>query len=116
MRDDPVYRPEFELYMQISSEREERTTTAIESMVEENKKNNNLLNTTNDLLTDYIHKHDHIEKRVNRNSDDIKDLQEIALDSEKVTDVYNIIKKGLAWVIGGLLTTVGVILAYDWWG
>lgn len=116
MKDEPVYRPEFEIFMKMSSEREERTTIAIESMVEENKKNNSLLNTTNDLLTDYIHKHDNIETRVNKNSDDIKDLQQIALDSKKVTDVYSVIKKGLAWIIGGLLTTAGAILAYDLWG
>ena len=85
-------------------------------MASENKKQNALLNTTNGLLTKYIRKHDHIEARVNQNSDDIKTLQDIAVASEKVTSVYNVIKKGIGWIIGGLLTTAGVIIAYDLWG
>jgi len=116
MSGEPVYRPEFELYMKTSSEREERTTIALETMSAENSKTNVLLNTTNELLTSYIHKHDKIEDRVNTNSDDIREMQEIVTDNTKVTSFYNNVKIGLAWLLGGLLTTAGGILAYNFLG
>ena len=116
MTGDPVYRPEFELYMTESSKREERTTKAIEKMVTENKTTNGLLNANNSLLAEYINKHDRIEERVNENSDNIRDLTLVVEANTKLTSIVGVLKKGAVYVSASALTTGGAILAYNWWG
>ena len=116
MNEDPILRPEFELYMKMSSEREERTTKAIEKMAEENTKQNESMEKIINLLTKYINKHDRLEERVNTNSDDIRDLSEAVVENSKTTNLKNIIKKGFAILISGILLAAGGIYANTWWG
>lgn len=104
MSEEHISRPEFNLYVKMSAESNERISKALDKMASDNKD-------IHDKLLDYFHKHDRIEEKVNTNSERISDLSEAVIANSKFTSIGNKFIWGGGIVIAGALGTFGKDLA-----
>ena len=100
MSDEHISRPEFNLYVKMNAESNERASKALEQMASDNK-------TMHVEMLDYFHKHDRIEEKVNTNVKDIVKLKEAVQANSKLTSIANKIIWGGGIVIAGGLGTWG---------
>jgi len=100
MSADPILRPEFELYVKMNAESNDRTSKALDQMVSDNK-------IMHERVFEQMLKHDRIEERVNNNSDDIRELSEAVTANSKLTSIANKIIWGGGIVLAGALGTFG---------
>jgi len=106
MKDEHISRPEFNLYVKMNAESNDRTSKALEQMASDNK-------TMHEKLLSYFHKHDRIEEKVNKNTSDIVKLKEAVQANSKLTSIANKIIWGGGIILAGALGTFGKDLA-DW--
>lgn len=100
MSEDHISRPEFNLYVKMNAESNDRTSKALDKMASDNKN-------MHDKLLGYFSKHDRIEEKVNVNTTKIKELSEAVIANSKYTSIANKIMWGGGIVIAGALGTFG---------
>ena len=108
MRDDPISRPEFDLYLKMNAESNQATSKAIEAIQTQGQQ-------TLDVLKEYtIHnnvKHDNTNARLIKLFEKQKTLEEAVDANSKITEFWQTVKKYAAFVLIGGLTVYGGYLA-----
>lgn len=111
MSGEPILRPEFDLYVKMSAEANEKTAKAIESIAESHKESIKESRETNQILKEYIihnnHKHDETNKRITSLAKKLNKVEEVVKANAKVTSWANTMKKGVIILVAGALTAVG---------
>lgn len=111
MSGEPIYRPEFDLYVRMSAEANEKTSKAIESIAESHKESIKENRETNQILREYIihnnQRHDETNKRLTAQGKEMAELKELVKANSKVTAFALSAKKGIALIIAGALTAAG---------
>ena len=82
MSDEHISRPEFNLYVKMNSESNQRTSKALEKMASDNK-------AIYDQVLGYFHKHDRIEEQVNKNTKTITEISEAVEANSRLTSAAN---------------------------
>jgi len=100
MSGEPILRPEFNLYVKMNAESNDRTSKALEQMVSDNK-------IMHERVFEQMLKHDRLEERVNTNSDEIRVLSEAVKANSRLSSIANKIIWGGGIVIAGALGTFG---------
>lgn len=111
MSGEPILRPEFDLYVKMSAEANEKTSRAIESIAESHKESIKESRETNQILKEYIihnnHKHDEANKRTTALAKELNKVKEVFKANADVVSWGKHIKKGVIILIVGALTAVG---------
>lgn len=111
MSGEPILRPEFDLYVKMSAESNEKTSKAIESIAESHKEAIKESRETNQILKEYIihnnHKHDETNKRITALAKKFNKIEEVVKANADVVSWGKTIKKGVIILIAGALTAMG---------
>ena len=100
MSAEHISRPEFNLYVQMNAESNDRTSKALDKMATDNKD-------MHDKLLAYFNKHDRIEEKVNTNTKKLLELSEAVVANSKLTSIANKIIWGVGIVLAGALGAFG---------
>lgn len=104
MKEEPISRPEFNLYVKMNAESAERMSKAIDRMATDNKE-------LHDQLIEYMHSHDTLETRVSNMERLYEKLSKAVIANSKVTSIANKVGWGISIFLAGGLGAFGKDLA-----
>lgn len=111
--DQPVMRPEFELYVKMTAE----AMTSIAKSTEESAKESR---ESNQILREYIitnnHKHDETGNRITSLAKKMSRIEDAVKANSKVTNFAMTIKKGIVIIVVSVLGAVGTMIGYGFFG
>lgn len=101
MSDDPILRPEFDLYMKSNSELTKSLSELLKELTKENRENNG-------MIKEYILTNGH---RVALIESEQRDFREVVDSIAQMVPFLGPIKASVIFLAGGALTALGVKLA-----
>jgi len=104
---EPISRPEFDLYLKMTTESSQATAKAIEAIQIQGQET---LEVLKELIIHNSLKHDNTNERLIKLFEKQKTLEEAVEANSKITEFWQVVKKYAAYVLIGGLTVYGAHL------